>query len=198
MLFVLLFVFFVVLFYHLSVLFFCFVRWPKRLYFCNFGGFCLLCSSKRPVFTILLFFILFFFLVFLLSSLSKFHIVLCFLSSTPFLILFVWGRGHLSFFFCLFLCYCLLVSLKQTFLTSPFWNQSCFHFRLFLLFFCCVCFCFHGACFCLSVFMLALFLVCLSFVIILSLFGFLLCFQTMRKHCFPYNYRVFWVMLVTR
>ena len=45
------------------------------------------------------------------------------------------------FFFVAFSCLCLLVSLKQTFLTSPFCNPSCFHLWLFLFFFCCFVLC---------------------------------------------------------
>ena len=71
-----------------------------------------------------------FFFVFLLSSLSRFHFFFAFCPSTPF------GKHYYFGFSCfLFLAFsfsqCLLVSLKQTFLTSPFWNPSCFHFWLF-------------------------------------------------------------------
>ena len=119
-----------------------------------------------------------FFLVFLLSSLSNSIPCLCFLSINLFLKVF-FGGVLLSVFCCLFLSSCLLVSLKQTFLTSPFWNPSCFRFLvvsffLLLLFLFLFSWCmFLPFCF----FRLALFLVCL----LLFLFYFLFRFQTMKS-----------------
>ena len=98
----------------------------------------------------------------------------------------------LPFPFLMFACF-----FKQTFLTSHFWNPSCFHFGgLFIssvvfvfvlifhvsafLFWCWLCFWYVLFCYCL---VLVVFLVLLS--------------QTMKKHCFPCNSSVL-VMLVTR
>ena len=85
--------------------------------------FCLFCSHKRPVLNCLC---SSYFAFLLLSSLSKIHFLLCFSVHQP---LFrkdsLWGFFCFSFA-CLFLSYCLLVCLKQTFLTSPFLTQVAF------------------------------------------------------------------------
>ena len=76
-----------------------------------------------------------------------------------------------------------LVSLKQIFLTSPFLKPkllSCMVVSFLLV--CRFRFCFHDVCFCLSVFMLASLLVCFSFVMVLFLFCFLFCIQTMKNN----------------
>ena len=71
-------------------------------------------------------------------------------------------------FSCLFLSQCLLVSFKQTFLTSHFWNPSCFHLWLFLFLFYCFLACFIFLPFCFDVGfvfgMFILFLSCFCFV----------------------------------
>ena len=79
--------------------------------------------------------------IFSLFSLCHPFQILWFLSINPIL------ETFLGFFFChYFLPFPLLMLacfLRRTFLASPFWNPSCFHFWL-LFFFCCFCFCFHG------------------------------------------------------
>ena len=95
-----------------------------------------------------------------------------FCPSTHFLKTFFLGGGgffRLSFF-CLFLCECVLVSLIQTFLTSPFSNPTCFNVWFF---FSVVCAFFHVLCFCFSV----LCWLCFRYVLILFLFCFLFCFR---------------------
>ena len=129
----------------------------------------------------ILFFFLFCFL-FLLSFCLPFQNSMSVFAFCPSTL--VWNilGGSLCFSFsCLFLSYCLLVSLNQTFLTSPFWNPSCFHFCFFV---CCFCFCFDGVCFCLYVSMLVLFLVFCCFIFVLLLSCFLFCFQSMRNIVF--------------
>ena len=124
-----------------------------------------------------------------MSSLSKFHICLCFLSINP-----IFGeRYFLEGFFCFFGAFSFVnvcvVSLKQTFLTSPFQNQLALMIGCFLFFCCLVLFsCFMFLLFC---FMLALFLVffscCNCFVLVL----FLVLLSDYEKHSFPCNSSVF-------
>ena len=158
--------------------------------------FCLFCSHKRPVFNCF-FSSYFVFFAFVFPFKNPFF--LCFLSINPFLEKILCG---VSFVFLLlafsFPNVCLFIWNK--FLTSPFWNPSCFHFWQFLFFFCCSCFVsVHGVCFSLSVSMLALFLVFFCFCsVFLFLSCFLFCFQSMKKKLFFLQFWCFWVMLVKR
>ena len=143
------FCFLVVLFFVACVFVLLFCKRPTRLFSCNFRGFCLFCSPRRPVLKCFGLPFLFSFLVGLLSSLSKFQFVLCFLSINLFLEKTLFGGLFCLYFFVFSLMF------------------ACFRFGH--SFFCC--FCFHGVCFCPSVLMLALFLLCF-----LTLFSFCFCF----------------------
>ena len=116
---------------------FCSLFWNKRppkTFSCNYKLFFLVCSPERPVFKILLFFLFCVFPCFPFvfpPKLSSFFFA--FYPSTPF-----WedyfGGGFFFLFFAAFPLLFLLVSLKQTFLTSPFWNLSSFHFSFCIFF----------------------------------------------------------------
>ena len=135
---------------------FCFVHnSPKWLFSCIFRGFLSILFPQKACLKLSMFFLFCFFCLCLPFQKSIFFFA--FLSINPFLEKTLCG---VSFVFLLlafsFPNVCLLC-LKQTFLTSPFLNPSCFHYWQFIFFFCCSCFCFHGVCFSLSVSMLACF-----------------------------------------
>ena len=118
-------------------------------------------SPKRLVFNILLFFLFCFFGFFFFPFVFPFKIPSCFFGFYP------WAPfwKTLSFlFFCVcflpFLTSCLVVSLKQTFLTSPFSKPTCFNFWQSLLCFMFLPFCFYVG------FVLA----CFDFVVVLFCF----------------------------
>ena len=122
------------------------------------------------------------FLVCRLSSLSKFQLFfVCLIDSiNPFLENFIFG---VSYVFCLVLCWCLLLSSKQTFLTSPSSNQLALF--LFFSWFCIFMFCVSSFVFYVG-FVFGMF----SFVIVC--FCFVSCFAfRLTKHCFPCSSRVF-------
>ena len=79
----------------------------------------------------------------------------------------------------------MLVSFKQTFLTSHFWNPSCFHFWLSMYFFCCFCFCFHVSMFLSFSFVVDFVFGMFYFVLVSFLFCFLFAFTNYERHCFP-------------
>ena len=185
---------------------FCLI-FPKRLFFCSFRVFFFVVPPKGLSLRSLFSSYSVFFLVFLLFSLSKFRISsLVFVHQPLFLENISFLGLLLSFFFCcLFLCLCLLVSLKQTFLTSPFWNPSysfwnpsCFHFRRFYSSIVFVLFYFHlflPLCFMVA-FVWYVFLSCFVFVVLLVL---LLVLLSDYEHNVVFlAILVFWVMLVTR
>ena len=168
-----------VFFCFLVVLFFCCLcfcacvlqKGPQRLFSCNFRGFCLFCSPKRPVLKCFFSSFSVFFPGFPFSSLSKFHFFFfVFCPSTPFWKRFFVGGFFLSFYF-VFSFLNVGFFVWSNFLTSPFWTPSCF---CFWHFFCCFSFCFHGVCFCLSVLMLALF--CYVFILFWFCFYLVSCF----------------------
>ena len=84
----------------------------------------------------------------------------------------------------MFACLC-----ETNFPNIPFSNPTCFNCWLFPILLCL--YLFSCSMFLLFCFMLALLLVCYYFVVVLFLFCFLICFQTMKKHCFPCNSSVF-------
>ena len=170
---------------------------PKRL-FSVVLEFFLFCSPRRNVFKISLLFLFSFCSVFSFcppfqNSISS----LWLLSFNPFLENICFWGFLLSLFFVAFPLIMFACFFETNFLTSGFWNSSCFHFWLFLP----LLFLFWFSCFCHYVFMLALFLVCFSSVLVLFLFCFLLCFR-LWKCCFPCNSFFFagggGVMLVAR
>ena len=160
------------------VLFFCvfvllFVKGPKRLFSCNFRcSFSILFPQKACLWNPSFFLFCFIFISFCLAFQIPFFLTFCpstlfwkTLPPLPFVFLFLPFSFHNV---CLFL-------LKQTFLTSPFWNPSCFHFWLliFLLFLFLFSWCtFLPFCFYVG-FVLGMFL--FSFVF------FLFCFQSTKK-----------------
>ena len=170
------------------VLVFC--KRPKMAIFCTFRVFFfLLCSPEGSVFKILfssysVSFLVSFCLPFQNSMFSFAFCPLTFFRKHYYLGLFYF------YFSCLCLSYCLLVSLQQTFLTSPFKTQVAFIFACF--FFCC--FCFHGVCFCLFVSILVLFLVVFLFCFFFNVFVLILVLLSFyeRKHGFPCNSGVVW------
>ena len=112
----------------------------------------------------------------------KIPFFLCFCPSTPY-----WKRslvGVISVFLYLSFPFLMFASFFEThFLTSPFWNPSCFCFwHFFLLLFL---FMFSWCMFLPFCFDIGLFLFCCFFDCVFV--WFLVCFQTMIKHCFPCN-----------
>ena len=148
---------FLVVFWFFGILgfFLCSIKSPQKVISCNFRCFSSFfvppeaLSFKSFSSSCCVFFPYFSFCLPFQKSIFFF----AFCPSTPFWKTFLWGVGGgvlLSFFFCcLFLCQCLLVSLKQTFLTSPFSKPTCFSHWLFL-FFSLFYFCFRVLCFCFS------------------------------------------------
>ena len=167
---------------------FCFHNSPKWLFSCILRGFWSILFPQKACLKLFLFF-LFCFFAFVFPFENPFF--LCFLSINPFL-----GKTLCGGFFCFsFACLsfpnvCLFIW-KQTFLTSPFWNPSCFHFWQFIFSSVALLFVFMVYVFSLSVSMLALFSVFFVFVLC---FGFCLvsCFAfSLWKNCFPCNSGVF-------
>ena len=165
------FCFLVVLFFVACVFVLVFCKKAQKGYFpAILEVFCLFCSPKRPVLKCFFSSFSVFFPGFPFFFPFKIPFFLCFLSINPFLEKILCGG-----FFCHFILsfpFLMFASFFETnFLTSPFWNPSCF---CFWHFFCCFCFCFHGVCFCLSVLMLALF--CYVFILFWFCFCFVSCF----------------------
>ena len=148
--------------------------------------FLLLCPQKACLQNPSFLPILFSFLVFLLSSLSKLHFFLCFLSINPFwktLIVLL----SLSFFFLPFPVLMFACFFQTNFPNIPFLKPKLLSFWLFVYFFCCFCFsfsCFMSLPFCFDAgFVFLYVLLCSCLVLFVSCFA----FTDYEKYCFPCN-----------
>ena len=168
---------------------FCLKKAPKRLFSCTFRVVFFLVSPKGlSVFFFSSNSVLFPCLPFVLHFEIP-YFFFDFRPSTNQVFWKIFGFFCLSFICCLCLCSCLLVSFKQTFLTSPFETQVAFIFGCFFIYYVVFvlvsCFMFLPFCFYIG-FVFGMFLICYCFV----LFCFLFCFLFI-KTLFPCNSSVF-------